>query len=1092
MKKRFLLVVLSVAALTSVYALPKNIDPNKSSPSTVEKSSTAIQAKTGFDRPGLLATRKIDDKKVAYFVSPSGNDASDGKTRATAFATMQKAVDVVQPGETVLVLKGVYPSGFHIHKEGRANAWISIIGEPGVEIRGSDVEKHWTLADPEKKLYNVPLPKLQGSQTPETPFQSRLEQVFVDGQLLSQVPEKEMLKPKGVFYADGAAKLLWVCLKDGVDPNTRATEVTRRSWAIQVGAPPNRNFWQESATSEASKSAYIRIEGFRVRNIANFSRQAAISVRGLCHDIVIENCDVQWVNSIGFEASTVRGWSRAENQWIICPVENVTIRHCIASNCGVQGIGGGGPNHFLVESNIMDDNNYKDVSPYSEGGACKTGFEGTDIVMRNNVARNNNNHGLWVDNGGAGCVFENNFVFNSVPGAILDEATPLRLPIRQADGKRQEGKEPTAEEVKAHKRRGTIIRNNVVVGTRGRGISISASSDAQVYNNILSRNDGSAISMGSSVPTRTDSEGCHRNRVWSNICFENFYNAELNRDEDDPSGLTFDNTFENNLFVKPRGSQPFNVGGLPSSREDFDRANHHAKNFYSDAALFANPEKFDFTLADAALAASAGFDPKSIRLDWSAFYIQPKQSEKHQRDLAYFPIDLSAAFNRSLADEVPGDGKGGWTDQGKNDMSLLPNGKQIFDGVEYLVGPKENGAVMLPSSHVKTETPLPRTVSMPVHAAFDNLFFLYTASYVSDEEKINGRKVKIPNPVVAQFIVRYSDGTSETIQTIAGLHIVDWWGDPSWQQQAALNDNGAYSAWQGPNRAVARVTVFYRQWNNPHPEKEIESITVSNENCPVDCPFALLGITGARQKARPKTAVKGDAAFVMSYNGDMDAIGSDGEPIEPVTAKTIVYSGGRFEAGINGKAYRPKKVVAYPVPADFPLQGEGTLSLWLRADDWTAPERVKRYKSAAYTRTMTPFSAESSKTKWSVWDVSFRIDEKDDRTLLMSFVISGIGADKIDVTQWVKADQWFNVTIVWQPSPQLPGSTQVAAYLDGQKIADKTAHGIPDVIGQLIYPGIAKNGGTPWVGLIGNIHVLKKALSTNEIAEELKDPKAKP
>jgi len=53
-------------------------------------------------------SRQIDESRVTYYVSPDGSDDSDGKSRRTAFASMQKAADIVQPGETVLINKGVY------------------------------------------------------------------------------------------------------------------------------------------------------------------------------------------------------------------------------------------------------------------------------------------------------------------------------------------------------------------------------------------------------------------------------------------------------------------------------------------------------------------------------------------------------------------------------------------------------------------------------------------------------------------------------------------------------------------------------------------------------------------------------------------------------------------------------------------------------------------------------------------------------------------------------------------------------------------------------------------------------------------------
>jgi hypothetical protein len=46
----------------------------------------------------------------SYYVSPTGNDNADGKTAATAFATPQRAADVAQAGDVVLLMNGTYTS----------------------------------------------------------------------------------------------------------------------------------------------------------------------------------------------------------------------------------------------------------------------------------------------------------------------------------------------------------------------------------------------------------------------------------------------------------------------------------------------------------------------------------------------------------------------------------------------------------------------------------------------------------------------------------------------------------------------------------------------------------------------------------------------------------------------------------------------------------------------------------------------------------------------------------------------------------------------------------------------------------------------
>ena len=51
----------------------------------------------------------------------------------------------------------------------------------------------------------------------------------------------------------------------------------------------------------------------------------------------------------------------------------------------------------------------------------------------------------------------------------------------------------------------------------------------------------------------------------------------------------------------------------------------------------------------------------------------------------FFPIDIRKACNMGFKDDVAGDQKGGWTDQGNNDMRYFPVGTQVFNGVRFQV-----------------------------------------------------------------------------------------------------------------------------------------------------------------------------------------------------------------------------------------------------------------------------------------------------------------------------------------------------------------------------------------------------------------------
>lgn len=71
----------------------------------------------------------------AYYVSPKGSDASDGRTEKTAFATMQKAADVAKPGDAVFVMNGKYsrpvPDHLLLSISGTPSRWIVFRNYPG-------------------------------------------------------------------------------------------------------------------------------------------------------------------------------------------------------------------------------------------------------------------------------------------------------------------------------------------------------------------------------------------------------------------------------------------------------------------------------------------------------------------------------------------------------------------------------------------------------------------------------------------------------------------------------------------------------------------------------------------------------------------------------------------------------------------------------------------------------------------------------------------------------------------------------------------------------------------------------------------------
>ena len=54
--------------------------------------------------PGISAF----SQGIAYYISPLGLDTNNGLSESTAFATIQKASDIILPGDTVYIMNGTY------------------------------------------------------------------------------------------------------------------------------------------------------------------------------------------------------------------------------------------------------------------------------------------------------------------------------------------------------------------------------------------------------------------------------------------------------------------------------------------------------------------------------------------------------------------------------------------------------------------------------------------------------------------------------------------------------------------------------------------------------------------------------------------------------------------------------------------------------------------------------------------------------------------------------------------------------------------------------------------------------------------------
>ncbi len=102
----------------------------------VTSSSVDYVNKPSQDKTTLYSQNSGTTGKT-YYVSPSGNDKNSGTATSSPFKTIQKAANLTNPGDTVLIMNGVYKNAaatgqvISITRSGKPNAWITYKAYPG-------------------------------------------------------------------------------------------------------------------------------------------------------------------------------------------------------------------------------------------------------------------------------------------------------------------------------------------------------------------------------------------------------------------------------------------------------------------------------------------------------------------------------------------------------------------------------------------------------------------------------------------------------------------------------------------------------------------------------------------------------------------------------------------------------------------------------------------------------------------------------------------------------------------------------------------------------------------------------------------------
>jgi hypothetical protein len=446
-----------------------------------------------------------------YHVAQKAPNASDDNpgTEEQPWFTIGKAAATLQPGERVLVHKGVYREWVKPARGGEEpDRMIAYEAAPGEEvvIKGSDL---WTPQWERTRDFFIPnapptycarltgdlfeganvfclqnFPIQPDAQTWRTfpGFELRRGQLFLDGQPLTQVNDYPILvQTENAFWVEENGMTVHVRLAGDKSPEGQTFEITTRE---QVFAPTARAL------------NYLRVSGFKVFHAGNGipipppQRGALSATAG--HHWIIEDCEVGYANTIGVDLGgqwwTYRGSDR--QGWHI-------VRRNHVHHCGVAGICGwhNRPNQsLLVEDNLITDNGRLPITHHYETGGIKIHCTVNSLFRRNVFLRNRNSASLWLD----GEITNTRITQNLFHDTQDSPFGAIFLEINQGPN---------------------LIDNNVILNSHTHGLYEHDAARIVVLQNLIAHGSGSAVHFNLGDPNRkfNDAHPENDHRIFGNI-----------------------------------------------------------------------------------------------------------------------------------------------------------------------------------------------------------------------------------------------------------------------------------------------------------------------------------------------------------------------------------------------------------------------------------------------------------------------------------------------------------------------------------------------------------------------------------------------
>ena len=352
-----------------------------------------------------------------YYVdnrNPRAADSNAG-TQESPFLTINKAAQVLQPGERVVIMTGIYRERVDPARGGAGpDKMISYEAAPGasVVVKGSRLVKAgwrpsagFKLEPPppagaKVKIYERRLDDLdfQGYNPfgmasimqdrvylmpkPEELWRHlvRRGMVFVDGRRLAQVELYRDLGSKdGAFWCEHDGLAIHVRLPGDADPAQHEVELAIQE---QVFAPRTRGL------------AYIRIKGITFEHASN---GFPVPQRGLLslsrgHHWIVEDCVLRHANGVALDLGA-QDWDMERPAVVGCAI----VRRNRIDDAGVCGIAGMAVQDTLIDSNLIEHVGDRDVELAWETGGIKLHAAKSCLIRHNVIRHTIHAEAIWLD-----------------------------------------------------------------------------------------------------------------------------------------------------------------------------------------------------------------------------------------------------------------------------------------------------------------------------------------------------------------------------------------------------------------------------------------------------------------------------------------------------------------------------------------------------------------------------------------------------------------------------------------------------------------------------------------------------------------------